>query len=69
MKKVTLLLTGAILAMTTTANASTYRDVTEKIIHKTGTSWEWSDFQNIKQAKWESKASKSYTIMVRMYTI
>lgn len=61
MKKITLLFTGAILAMTTTANASTYRDVTEKIIHKTGTSWKWSDFQNIKQADWESKTVKSYT--------
>lgn len=61
MKKITLLFTGAILAMTTTANASTYRDVTEKIIHKTGTGWKWSDFQNIKQADWESKTVKSYT--------
>lgn len=61
MKKIILLFTGAILAMTTTANASTYRDVTEKIIHKTGTSWKWSDFQNIKQVKWEAKTPKSST--------
>lgn len=61
MKKIALLLTGAILAVTTSANASTYRGVTEQFINKQGSSWKWSDFQNIKQVNWESKTPKSDT--------
>ena len=61
MKKTALLLISSILAVSTSANASTYRGVTEQFINKQGSSWKWSDFQNIKQINWESKTPKSYT--------
>jgi len=41
------------------ANASNYRDITEQLIKKPGSSWQWSDLNRLKNIKW-NESLRSY---------